>query len=49
MKTLKEGTAAYTFCILPLVLAEATLLAKENGQPKLKREEVIQIVNKTKV
>lgn len=49
MSTLKEGTSAYVFCILPLTLAEATLIAKENGQAKLKREQVIEIVNKTKV
>lgn len=28
MATLKEGTAAYVFCIIPLALAEATLIAK---------------------
>lgn len=28
MQTLKEGTAAYAFCILPMTLAEATLVAK---------------------
>ena len=44
MKTLKQGTAAYTFCILPLALAEASLTAKENGQAKLKREQVMEIV-----
>jgi len=28
MATLKQGTAAYSFCILPLALADATLIAK---------------------
>lgn len=37
LTTLKEGTAAYVFCAIPLALAQATLIAKENGQAKLKR------------
>ena len=44
MATLKEGCGAYVFCLIPFLLAEATLTAKENGQPKLKREQVMEIV-----
>ena len=43
MKTLKEGTAAYVFCEIPLALADATLTVKENGQAKLTREQVMEI------
>lgn len=42
--TLKEGTAAYTFCMIPFALAEATLTVKESGQAKLKREQVLEII-----
>lgn len=48
MKTLKQGTAAYSFCLLPLMLAEASLTAKEKGEPKLKREQVVEIVQQSK-
>lgn len=44
MKTLKEGSAAFTFCFIPMALAEATLIAKENGQAKLNRQQVMEIV-----
>ena len=44
MKTLKEGTAAHTFCFIPMALAEATLVAKEHGQAKLNRQQVMEIV-----
>lgn len=38
MNSLKPGTAAYVFCELPLALAEASLIVKEQGKPKLTRE-----------
>lgn len=44
MSTLKEGSAAHTFCFIPMALAEATLMAKENGQAKLNRQQVMEIV-----
>jgi farnesyl-diphosphate farnesyltransferase len=43
MKSLKPGTAAYTFCEIPLALALATLTIIENGQGKLTREQVLSI------
>lgn len=43
MKTLKEGTASYVFCEIPLALADASLTVKENGMPKLTREQVKEI------
>lgn len=49
MESLVPGTAAYSFCLLPLMLAEASLNAKENGQAKLKREEVVEIVHQVKM
>jgi len=35
MKTLKPGSAAYTFCEIPLALAEATVAIIEQGLPKV--------------
>lgn len=35
MKTLKPGTAAHTFCEIPLALAEATVTIIEQGLPKV--------------
>jgi hypothetical protein len=35
MKTLKPGTAVYTFCEIPLALAEATVTIIEQGLPKV--------------
>ena len=35
MKTLKSGTAAHTFCEIPLALAEATVTMIEQGLPKV--------------
>ena len=43
METLKEGSAAYIFCEIPLALADATLTVNENGQAKLRREQVMSI------
>lgn len=35
MKTLQPGTAAHTFCEIPLALAEATVTIIEQGLPKV--------------
>ena len=35
MATLKQGTAAHTFCEIPLALAEATVTIIEQGRPKV--------------
>lgn len=35
MKTLKPGSAAHTFCEIPLALAEATVTIIEQGLPKV--------------
>ena len=35
MKTLKPGTDVYTFCEIPLALAEATVTIIEQGLPKV--------------
>ena len=35
MKTLKPRTAVYTFCEIPLALAEATVTIIEQGLPKV--------------
>lgn len=35
MKTLKPGTAAHTFCEIPLALALATVTIIEQGLPKV--------------
>lgn len=43
MKTLKPGSAAYTFCEIPLALAEATVAIIEQGLPKLSRQQVMDI------
>jgi hypothetical protein len=50
MKTLKPGTAAHTFCEIPLALAEATVTIIEQGLPKvnfslkkLTRQQVMEI------
>ena len=41
MKSLKPGTAAHTFCEIPLGLALATITVIENGQGKLTRQQVL--------
>jgi hypothetical protein len=50
MKTLKPGTAAHTFCEIPLALAGATVTIIEQGLPKvnfslnkLTRQQVMEI------
>ena len=37
MESLKEGTAARTFCEIPLALAQATIFIIETGGEKLNR------------
>lgn len=35
LKTLKPGSAAHTFCEIPLALAQATVTIIEQGLPKV--------------
>ena len=43
MESLKPGTAAHTFCEIPLALALATINVIENGLGKLTRQQVLEI------
>lgn len=43
METLAEGSAARTFCEIPLALAQATVAVIGGGGLKLTREQVMQI------
>ena len=43
VKSLKPGTAAHTFCEIPLALALATLQVIGCGSGKLSREQVMEI------